>query len=72
MAWGYGGQYVVVVPELDMVVVFASHLEEQGFCAPEHLLAEYILPAAKSSTHLLANPKGTTLLASRVAALATP
>jgi len=49
-AWGYGGQYVFVVPELEMVAVFVSRSD--GPRAPGHLsgihriLDEYLVPGA--------------------------
>jgi CubicO group peptidase (beta-lactamase class C family) len=49
-AWGYGGQYVFVVPELELVAVFIS--ESEGPRAPGHLpgihriLDEYLVPGA--------------------------
>ena len=49
-AWGYGGQYVFVVPELELVAVFVS--ESDGPRAPGHLpaihriLDEYLVPGA--------------------------
>ncbi|HEX5726017.1 MAG TPA: serine hydrolase, partial [Longimicrobiaceae bacterium] len=50
-AWGYGGQYVFVVPELELAAVFTS--ESEGPRAPGHLpaihalLDEYLVPAAE-------------------------
>jgi len=74
MALGYAGQYIVVVPGKDMVVVFTSDLGERDFFVPETLLKTYILPAAReaSATPLPANPDGVALLESRVKALANP
>lgn len=49
-AWGYGGQYVFVVPELELVAVFISQAD--GPRAPGHLpgihriLDEYLVPGA--------------------------
>jgi CubicO group peptidase (beta-lactamase class C family) len=49
-AWGYGGQYVFVVPELELVAVFIS--ESEGPRAPGHLpgihriLDDYLVPGA--------------------------
>ncbi|HEU0014247.1 MAG TPA: serine hydrolase [Longimicrobium sp.] len=49
-AWGYGGQYVFVVPELELVAVFISRSD--GPRAPGHLpalhalLDEYLVPGA--------------------------
>ena len=47
MAIGYQGQFIYVVPEKDMVVVFTSELDESDFFIPETLLNEYIIPAAE-------------------------
>jgi CubicO group peptidase (beta-lactamase class C family) len=47
MALGYEGQFIYVVPEKDMVVVFTSELNDSGFFVPEILLREYIIPAAE-------------------------
>lgn len=70
MALGYAGQFVFVVPQKDMVVVFVSDLEEQDFYVPQRLLNDFIIPAAKSATPLPANPTGVALLESRIEALA--
>jgi CubicO group peptidase (beta-lactamase class C family) len=72
MALGYAGQFVFVVPEQDMVVVFTSELEDRDFYVPQELLTEFILPAAKSSTPLPGNPDGVALLQARIEALAQP
>jgi CubicO group peptidase (beta-lactamase class C family) len=72
MALGYSGQYIVVVPDKDMVVVFVSDLEERDFYVPQGLLTDFIFPAARSSTPLPANPDGVALLESRIEALAIP
>jgi CubicO group peptidase (beta-lactamase class C family) len=72
MALGYSGQYIVVVPDQDMVVVFISDLEEQDFYVPQGLLTDFIIPAAKSPTPLPNNPDGVALLESRTEALASP
>jgi CubicO group peptidase (beta-lactamase class C family) len=72
MALGYSGQYIVVVPDKDMVVVFVSDLEERDFYVPQELLTDFIIPAAKSTTPLSDNPDGVALLESRTEALANP
>jgi CubicO group peptidase (beta-lactamase class C family) len=58
MALGFGGQYIVVVPDRDMVVTFTSGLPAANFFVPEDLLNEYILPASESSAPLPDNPEG--------------
>jgi CubicO group peptidase (beta-lactamase class C family) len=72
MALGYAGQYIVVVPDKDMVVVFVSDLPESDFYVPQGLLTDFIIPAAKSASPLPDNPEGMALLESRVEALANP
>jgi len=52
-AWGYGGQYVFVVPRLDLVVVCTSSLRNRPRGSDGHnerllrLLANHIIPAAR-------------------------
>jgi CubicO group peptidase (beta-lactamase class C family) len=46
-ASGGAGQYIMVLPELDMVVVFASDLVPDDQYTPPLLLAFYIIPAAQ-------------------------
>ena len=57
MAVGYLGQFIFVVPEKNMVVVFTSNLENYDFYIPKGLLDQYIIPAAVSSQPLVAHPK---------------
>jgi CubicO group peptidase (beta-lactamase class C family) len=52
MALGYGGQFIVVVPEKDLVVVFTSELAEEDFYTPQTLLDDFIIPAVQSSAPL--------------------
>jgi CubicO group peptidase (beta-lactamase class C family) len=72
MALGYAGQFIFVIPEKDMVVVFVSDLAERDFYIPQQLLEDFIIPAAKSFDPLTENPKGVALLESRIKALASP
>jgi CubicO group peptidase (beta-lactamase class C family) len=55
MAVGYKGQFIFVVPDKDMVVVFTSDLSPDKFYIPRRLLWEYIIPAATSPIPLQAN-----------------
>jgi CubicO group peptidase (beta-lactamase class C family) len=64
-AWGYGGQYIFIVPELEMVAVFVSRSD--GHRLPGHLpgihriLDEYLVPgaAARMLTRTAAPPGAT-------------
>jgi CubicO group peptidase (beta-lactamase class C family) len=47
-AHGRAGQFIFVLPDLDMLVVFTSELEGADFVQPELLLRDYIIPAAAS------------------------
>jgi len=70
MALGYAGQFIFVIPDLDLVVVFVSDLEDADFYIPQILLSEYIVPAIGSSGALPENPEAVQLLESRIQALA--
>jgi metal-dependent hydrolase (beta-lactamase superfamily II)/CubicO group peptidase (beta-lactamase class C family) len=72
LALGYGGQFVFVVPDKRLVVVFVSELPDQQFYVPQDLLFEYIIPAAVSSEPLSENREGAALLESLVHGLARP
>jgi CubicO group peptidase (beta-lactamase class C family) len=72
VALGYAGQCIFVIPDLDLVVVFVSDLEEADFYIPQILLSEYIVPAIESSGPLPDNPEGLRVLASSIEALAQP
>jgi CubicO group peptidase (beta-lactamase class C family) len=71
MALGYAGQYIVVVPEQELVVVFTSDLAEQDFYVPQDLLNAFIIPAVESSGRLPANPDGVARLEAAIDALAS-
>ncbi len=72
LALGYAGQFIFVMPEKDLVVVFTSDLEERDFYTPQNLLDEYIIPAAVASAPLPANPRGAVKLQAAVDELAAP
>jgi CubicO group peptidase (beta-lactamase class C family) len=72
MALGYAGQFIFVIPDIDMVAVFVSDLSDNDFYVPQRLLTDFIIPAAKSATPLPDNPDGVTLLESRAEALGNP
>lgn len=54
-ASGYGGQFIMVMPDLDLVVVFTAALIPPDTDL-ESLLFSYIVPAVKSSQPLPDNP----------------
>jgi hypothetical protein len=55
-AHGWGGQYVYVLPKLDMIVVFTGSLSDPRFPVPHQLVETYLLPAVQSEKPLQANP----------------
>jgi CubicO group peptidase (beta-lactamase class C family) len=56
-AHGFGGQYIFVLPKLDMIVVFTSGLKNANFPAPHELVKTFMLPAAQSDSALTPNPQ---------------
>ena len=72
MALGYAGQFIFVVPEKDLVVVFTSELAEEDFYTPQALLDDFVIPAAASPVPLPANPDGVARLEASIEALAEP
>jgi CubicO group peptidase (beta-lactamase class C family) len=72
MALGYGGQFIFVVPEVDLVVVFTSELPESDFYVPQVLLEDYILPAAVSGEPLPQDSSAEALLKQRIDDLSNP
>lgn len=71
-AEGYAGQYIFVVPSLDMVAVFTSGLNGRFFEEPQRLLENYIIPAAKADDALPPNPAALSDLEALIDALAHP
>jgi len=55
-AVGMFGQVIYVVPKMNLVVVFTSHIEGQDMYIAGTLLEEYIIPAAVSSEPLPSSP----------------
>ncbi len=72
LALGYRGQFIYVIPEKEMVVVFTSSLEDNDFYVPQTLLNEFIIPAAVTSSTLPDNPEGVALLESIIVELTNP
>jgi hypothetical protein len=58
MALGHRGQYIVVVPEKEMVVAFTSDLADDSFKFPRQMVDSFIVAAAESLTPLPVNPDG--------------
>lgn len=48
-ARGYGGQYIFVLPQYDIVAVFTSALPNSSFFLPEDLVSSFVIPAVKYS-----------------------
>ncbi|MCP3939329.1 MAG: serine hydrolase [Actinomycetia bacterium] len=72
MALGYGGQYIFVMPDHDLVMVVTSGLPGGRFGVPQDLATRYVIPAAVSDTPLPEDPDAQGRLAAAVAAAATP
>ncbi len=70
MALGYAGQYVTVVPDEDLVVVFTGGLPDEQFFLPQNLLHSHVLEAIVGDEPLAANSGGEKRLAAAVAAAA--
>lgn len=70
-ALGYAGQFIIVVPARDLVVVFTSDLAERDTLVPLSLLREFIIPAIGSTRPLPENRGGVAALEARIQDLAT-
>lgn len=66
MAQGFGGQYIVVVPDHDLVVTFTSGLVGERHSLPEDLTVEYVLSAVSSDQPLPPDLDAQTRLATAV------
>jgi len=71
-AAGSYGQYILLLPGADMVVVFTSDVLEGSTSVPWDLFLDFIVPAIKSSIPLPENPEGVALLESLAEALVNP
>jgi hypothetical protein len=71
MALGFGGQYIVVVPDHDVVAVFTSGMPGVRFASPESLVADYVLGSIVADGPLPRDPDGIDRLAAAVEALGT-
>jgi CubicO group peptidase (beta-lactamase class C family) len=72
MALGYGGQYIAVHPELELVMVFTSELPENDFYVPLTLMKSYIFSAIVSDEPLPENPSSEIDLQQWIEVLSTP
>lgn len=70
LAAGFGGQYILVYPPENLVVVFTS--AAPGMRQPESFLLDVIIPSIQSSEPLPENPDGAAALDAAIAALAQP
>ena len=55
MALGFAGQYIVVIPERNLIMVTAGCLSPNDFFVPESLLRTYLLPGSRASAALPPN-----------------
>jgi CubicO group peptidase (beta-lactamase class C family) len=72
MMMGFGGQFVIVHPEKNMVTVFNSVLIPGEFFTPEVLYRNFVIPAADASEALPADPGGTARLDSVIRVIENP
>jgi hypothetical protein len=66
LARGLAGQYIIVAPELDLVVVFTSNLKGNEDAIPYGLLYDFVIPAAKEPMAMTPNRDGVELLDSKL------
>ena len=73
-ASGYGGQYIFVIPEKNLVVVFTGELSTPNYddVLPKALVDTYILPAAQSEHPLPANPEAAGRLSELIQTVSQP
>jgi len=72
MALGYAGQFIFVIPEKELVVVFTSDLPESQFYTPQQLLETYIFPAVLSNKPLPEDAAALHTLETQLEALTSP
>jgi hypothetical protein len=65
-AHGFGGQYIFVIPRLDLVIVFTAGLPDSLFPTPNQLVKTFLLPGASSTQPLPPNPASLQALQSRI------
>jgi CubicO group peptidase (beta-lactamase class C family) len=69
---GFGGQYLFVIPDLDLIIVFTSGLEDPLFPTPKELVEAYLLPAVRSPEPITPNPQAFRALKAIVEKLGHP
>ncbi len=69
---GYGGQYIFVVPEQDLVAVFTAGVNYSEEMQPMNCMSNYIMPSIKSSKPLKPNPISNWRLQSLIRSLQYP
>lgn len=72
VAVGAKGQFIFIVPEKNIVVVFTSDLQDNDFFVPRKLLEKYILPAVVSASALPSNKEEKIRLDELVISVAKP
>jgi CubicO group peptidase (beta-lactamase class C family) len=71
-AAGHKGQFILVAPYMNMVVVFTADLTGHTFFIPLELMREYIIPAVSSSNPLPRNAKESERLDKLVKSVTSP
>ncbi len=72
-ALGFGGNYIFVIPELDLVAVFTGGLfSTDDLFYPGELMEKYVVPSAKADSPLEENPASLQALQSEVDAVQNP
>jgi CubicO group peptidase (beta-lactamase class C family) len=73
-ASGYGGQYIFVIPEKKLVVVFTGELSGYNYddVLPKALAETYILPAIQSENPLPPNPEAASRLETLIQTVSQP
>jgi CubicO group peptidase (beta-lactamase class C family) len=69
---GYGGQFVFVIPEMDLVAVFTGGYDDDVFDTSYTLMRDYILPAVKGDTLVPQNKEASARLTETIRTMANP
>jgi CubicO group peptidase (beta-lactamase class C family) len=72
MALGYAGQYIIVNPAENLVVVFTSALADRDFSIPESLYNQYILDAIRSDDAIADDPQNQARLDNIIQQISNP